>query len=612
MDKNDNIITNNAEMANILAAQYKSVFSQPKESYENFPHMDYKVGYPMCDVRFTKEKIKKQIAKLKNGTSSGPDGILGELYKNGGEYILDGLVDIYTQMWEESYSPQQSREAWIAPVWKGENKLLPVNYRPIALTNQISKIFEGILREAIIEHIESLGIKDTSQHGSQKGRSTTSQLLAQLDIIFEMIKDGANCEVIYLDFSKAYDKVDQTIALGKMWEMGIQGKNLNLIQQWLTNRRQRVKVGDSLSEWEEVISGIPQGSVLGPLIFILYIWDLRIKEDLMGLDNGSLITKILKYIDDTKVIANIEREEDIPLLQEKLEDVYRWEEVNNMKYNGRKFMNLRIGPKNGSSIIDNTLIFTPGYSAPISQVEVAKDLGMMVDANLDFKVQKERAINKADNKVSWIMRTFVTRDCTTMRMLWKSLVQSHQDYGCLVWSPTYTKCELEAQEGPLRRFTERIEGMYGLNYWQRLEKVKLSSINRRVERFRIFYTWKSLNGKVPSLGFTMIDHPKYGRQINISKITGSVQSIRTKREKSIFGQGPILNNCLPRCIREYTGDFDGFKRIVDIFLSLIPDRPCLKGYCNNNMDSNQKESNSITVWIRNLRLSRWTYTDNIS
>ena len=84
-----------------------------------------------------------------------------------------------------------------------------------------------------------------------------------------------------------------------------------------------------------------------------------------------------------------------------------------------------------------------------------------------------------------------------------------------MWSPTYTKCELEAQEGPLRRFTERIEGMYGLNYWQRLEKVKLSSINRRVERFRIFYTWKSLNGKVPSLGFTMIDHPKYGRQINI-------------------------------------------------------------------------------------------------
>ena len=86
-----------------------------------------------------------------------------------------------------------------------------------------------------------------------------------------MIKDGANCEVIYLDFSKAYDKVDQTIALGKMWEMEIQGKNLKLIQHWLTNRRQRVKVGDSLSEWEEVISGIPQGSVLGPLIFILYI-----------------------------------------------------------------------------------------------------------------------------------------------------------------------------------------------------------------------------------------------------------------------------------------------------------------------------------------------------
>ena len=140
----------------------------------------------------------------------------------------------------------------------------------------------------------------------------------------------------------------------------------------------------------------------------------------------------------------------------------------------------------------------------------------------------------------------------------------------------------------------------------------MSSINRRVERFQIFYTWKSLKGMVPSLEFNVQDHPKYGRQIQVKNISGSVQSLRTKREKSIFGQGPILYNDLSRCIREYNGEFDGFKRIVDIFLSLIPDRPCLKGYCNSNMDSNQRESNSITVWIRNLKLSKWTIPDNIS
>ena len=88
--------------------------------------------------------------------------------------------------------------------------------------------------------------------------------------------------------------------------------------------------------------------------------------------------------------------------------------------------------------------------------------------------------------------------------------------------------------------------------------------------------------------------------------------MRTKREKSIFAQGPILYNKLPRCIREYNGKFDGFKKIVDIFLSLIPDRPCLKGYYNTNEDINQKESNSITVWIQNLKLNQWTISDKIS
>ena len=112
-------------------------------------------------------------------------------------------------------------------------------------------------------------------------------------------------------------------------------------------------------------------------------------------------TVILKYIDDTKVIAKINNEDDIFTLQDKMEEIYNWKMFNNMKYNGDKFMNLRIGPNN-SDIIENTTLFTPGFMEPIKEVDVAKDLGIMFNAKLDFKTQRNRAITKTSNKVSWI------------------------------------------------------------------------------------------------------------------------------------------------------------------------------------------------------------------
>ena len=125
---------------------------------------------------------------------------------------------------------------------------------------------------------------------------------------------------------------------------------------------------------------------------------------------------------------------------------------------------------------------------PIKEVEVAKDLGIMFDNNIDFRNHRNKAIMKTSNKVSWILRTFINRDTEVMRTLWKQLVQPHQDYGCLVWAPVVTKCDFEAQEGPLRKFSRKLKGMYDLNYWDRLKKLRMSSIQRRVECFKIFHT----------------------------------------------------------------------------------------------------------------------------
>ena len=326
-EKSGNIVNNNEDMAKILANQYRSVFLKPLDTYPEYSHQDYNCGI-MKEVLFTEENISKNIMRLKNSSSPGPDCIISECYKYGGSYMKDALIDIFSQMYDEGYSPYKSRLAWISPTWKGKSKLDPANYRPIALTNNLSKIFEGVIREHILNHLSENNAMDITQHGSIKGMSTTSQLLEQIKYVHEILENGSNLELIYLDFSKAYDRVDHKILLSKLEKMGIIGKNLNFIEHWLTQRKQRVKVADSLSQWDEMISGIPQGSVLGPLLFILFIWDLGM--DLREIHDPKIMVKLLKYIDDTKIIGKVSNEDEIEVFQSIMNNIYKCETENNM------------------------------------------------------------------------------------------------------------------------------------------------------------------------------------------------------------------------------------------------------------------------------------------
>merc|ERR1711963_635569 len=260
---------------------------------------------------------------LSAGAAPGLDGIPAAMIKGAKRVFSNLLSNIMRSTMDSGKIPSILKTAYVTPIYKGESRSEPANFRPVSLTSHLIKTMERVIRKGLVSYLERNKLMDETQHGSRAGRSTLSQLLEHQDEILKELEQGNNVDTVYLDFSKAFDKCDHGILLHKIKKLKIKGKLGCWIQNFLKDRKQAVIVDRVKSTWSEIISGIPQGSVLGPILFLIYISDI----------GENLSTKALVYVDDTKIKQKVNSEEDVECFQKELEKLDEWAKSNNMQFN---------------------------------------------------------------------------------------------------------------------------------------------------------------------------------------------------------------------------------------------------------------------------------------
>ncbi|CAM4380368.1 unnamed protein product [Caretta caretta] len=439
-------VKDNLGMAQYLNKYFASVFNKANEDLRDNGSMTN--GNEDMEVDMSISEVEAKLEQLNGTKSGGPDNLHPRILKELAHEIASPLARIFNESVNSGVVLYDWRIANIVPIFKKGKKSDLGNYRPVSLTSVVCKVLEKVFKD-----IKANGKWDKIQHGFTKGRSCQTNLISFFEKVTDFLDKGNAVDLIYLDFSKVFDTVPHGELLVKLEKMGINMKIERWIRNWLTGRLQRVILKGELSGWRKVTSGVPQGSVLGPILFNLFITDL-------GTKSGSVL---IKFVDDTKLegIANLERDRDI--IQEDLDDLVNWSNSNRMKFNSEKCKDMHLGINNKNF----------SYNLGTHQLEVTeeeKDLGVLIDHRMTMSRQCDMAVKKANAVLGCSRRGISSRDKEVLVLLYKALVRSHLEYCVQFWSPMFKKDEFKLEQVQ-RRATRMILGMENLSYERILKEL---------------------------------------------------------------------------------------------------------------------------------------------
>lgn len=417
--------TDNKDKADIFIRQFVSVYTReqvgdpPSKGPSPFPD----IGTLIIDPN----GVKKQFDRLNPFKASGPDDLSARVLKECSAEIAHVLACIFNQSLLQASVPDDWLQANVAPIFKKGERYDPANYRPVSLTCICCKTLEHILVSNIMQHLSDYNILVESQHGFRSGRSCETQLVQFVHDLYANL-DGAHnrghkqTDLIIMDFAKAFDKVPHRRLLYKLEYYGIRNSMLRWIAAWLSGRTQKVVLDGVCSDPAPVLSGVPQGSVLGPVLFLIFINDLP--------DNINSTVRL--FADDCVLYRNIRRSEDQQTLQDDLDKLAHWEDAWLMKFNVAKCHSMRVTkhlPQN-QYIYDYVL-----HNQVLENVKSAKYLGVTISDDLDWGQHINNITSKATKTLGFLRRNLSLAPKETKAAAYRALIRPQLEYAAPVWDP---------------------------------------------------------------------------------------------------------------------------------------------------------------------------------
>jgi hypothetical protein len=312
---------------------------------------------------------------------------------------------------------------------------------------------ERIIKDVMMSHLLDHKLITDEQHGFVMKKSCLSNLLETIDTISDALNNGLTSIVVFMDFAKAFDKVSHRALITKLELYGFTGNLILWLKDFLVGRKQRVVMGEVVSDWKDVLSGVPQGSVLGPLLFIIFINDLP--------DVVKSLCKL--FADDTKLIATISNPNDLTILQNDVDNLVEWADNWLMSFNEEKCKFMTFNKR--QLVIDLKM-----KGEPLISTEKERDLGIYISSDLKWGYQASLAANKARSVLGQLSKCFKRWSLSTFRQLFIALVRPHLEYAIVAWCP-YLKKDIEVLENVQRRATKLVMSIKHLSYEERLTRL---------------------------------------------------------------------------------------------------------------------------------------------